>query len=97
MPLFVPPPVITKTITPPGTTGNRTINSQAGSVNFGIGEDTLIVTNSLCTSSSILMANVATNDDTLTAVRAVPSNGSFMLVGNAAATSETRVSFCLVL
>lgn len=85
--------VVDKTITPNGTTGAQTINKTAGSVNFAAGAISLVVTNSLVTTSSIILATVATNDATMKSVLIVASAGSFTIFANAAATAETRVNF----
>jgi hypothetical protein len=84
---------VVATNTAGGTTGAQTINFQAGSVNFAATDTSLVVTNSLVTSSSIITATVGTNDVTLKSVQAVAGSGSFTLYGNAAATAETRVYF----
>ena len=81
------------TIIPPGTTGAQAINKSAGSVNFAAAASSLVVTCNKCTTSSIVIATVATNDTTLKSVQAVAANGSFTLFANAAATAETRVNF----
>ena len=79
-----------------GTTGARTINKNAGSVNFAAAASSLVVTNSLVTANSIIIATVATNDATMTSVQAVAAAGSFTLYANAAATAETRVNFIVI-
>ena len=88
--------VVDKTITPGGTTGAQTINKTAGSVNFAAGAISLVVTNSLVTTSSIILATVATDDATMRVMKAVPGAGSFTLISNAAATAETRVNFLVL-
>ena len=88
--------VVDKTITAPGTTGAQTINKTTGSVNFAIAAASLVVTNSLVTTSSIILATVATNDATMRSVQAVTAAGSFTLFANAAATAETRVNFLVL-
>lgn len=85
-----------KTITAAATTGAQTINKPAGSVNFAAAATSLVVTNSLVTANSIVLACVATNDTTMKTVLAVPASGSFTLHANAAATAETRVNFLVV-
>lgn len=82
-----------RTNTAGGTTGAQTINKSAGSVNFAAAASSLVVTNSLVTATSNIIATVQTNDGTLKTVLAVPAAGSFTLFGNAAATAETRVAF----
>lgn len=82
-----------KTITGGGTTGAQTIDKPSGSVNFAAAATSLVVTNSLVATSSVILATVATNDTTMTSVQAVAGAGSFTLYANAAATAETRVNF----
>jgi hypothetical protein len=88
--------VVNKTITATGTTGAQTINQTSGSVNFAIAATSLIVTNSLVTTSSVILATVASNDSTMKSVQAVAGTGSFTLYANAAATAETRVNFLVL-
>jgi len=85
-----------KTITAPATTGAQTISKPAGSVNFAAAAASLVVTNTLVTTSSVILATVATNDATMLSVQAVAAAGSFTLYANAAATAETRVNFLVV-
>ncbi len=84
---------LNKTVTTGGTTGAQTINKSIGSVNFAAGASSLVVTNSLVTTSSVITAIVGTNDATMKSVAAVAAAGSFTLHANAAATAETRVNF----
>lgn len=85
-----------KTITAGGTTGAQTINKNAGSVNFAASASSLVVTNSRVTTSSVIIATVATNDSTMKSVAVVAGAGSFTIHANAAATAETRVNFFIV-
>lgn len=85
-----------KTITAALTTGAQTINKPAGSVNFAAAATSLVVTNSLVTTNSVILATVATNDTTMKTVLAVAASGSFTLHANAAATAETRVNFLVI-
>ena len=85
-----------KTITQSGTTGAQTIHKQIGSVNLAAGQSSVVVTNNRVTTSSVIVATVATADATLKSVVAVAANGSFTLTGNAAATAETRVNFLVL-
>jgi len=82
-----------KTVTAGGTTGAQTINKPIGSVNFPSTATSLVVTNSLVTTSSVITATVGTNDATMKSVAVVAAAGSFTLHANAAATAETRVNF----
>ena len=88
--------ILDKTITAAGTTGAQTINKTCGSVNFAAAATSLVVTNSRVTTSSVIVATVATNDSTMKTVLAVPASGSFTLYANAAATAETRVNWIVI-
>jgi hypothetical protein len=85
-----------RTVTAGGTTGAQTINRPYGSVNFAAAATSLVVTNSLVSTSSVIVATVATNDTTMKTVLAVAGSGSFTLHANAAATAETRVNFLVL-
>jgi len=86
---------VPKTITAAGTTGAQTINKMSGSVNFAAAATSLVVTNSLVTANSVIIATVASNDATMKTVAAVATGGSFTLYANAGATAETRVNWFL--
>lgn len=87
--------VLDKTVTAAGTAGAQTINKSTGSVNFAAGATSLVVTNSLCTTSSVIVATIATNDATAAGLKAVAGSGSFTLYLGTAPTAETRVNFLL--
>jgi hypothetical protein len=84
---------LSKTITAAGTTGAQTINKASGSVNFAASAASLVVTNSMVTTSSVIICTIATNDATMTSVQVVAASGSFTIYPNAAPTAETRVNF----
>jgi hypothetical protein len=84
------------TNTAAGTTGAQTINRPSGTVNFAAGATSLVVTNSLCTTSSIVFAVVRTNDTTADIKNVVPDAGSFTINLTAAATAETSVGFFII-
>ena len=78
------------------TAGNQTQKGDIGSVIFSIGQNTLVVTNSLVTADSVILANIAFVDATATAISSVvPGAGSFTIKLNAAATAETKVNWKL--
>lgn len=81
------------TITAAGTTGAQTINKPSGTVNFAAGATSLVVTNNTCTTSSIVLCVIRTNDATAVIKNVVPAAGSFTINLNAAATAETSVGF----
>lgn len=84
------------TNTAAGTTGAQTINKPSGTVNFAASATSLVVTNSLCTTSSIVFAVVRTNDSTAQIKNVVPGAGSFTINLTAAATAETSVGFFII-
>jgi hypothetical protein len=84
------------TNTAAGTTGAQTINRPSGTVNFLGGTSALVVTNSLCTTSSIVFATVRTNDATAYIKNVVPAAGSFTINLGANATAETSVGFFII-
>jgi hypothetical protein len=84
------------TNTAAGTTGAQTINKASGTVNFAAAAASLVVTNSLCTTSSIVFAVIRTNDATAWIENVVPAAGSFTINLGAAATAETSVGFFII-
>jgi Protein of unknown function (DUF2793) len=88
--------VYDSTITATGTNGAQTINKPSGTVNFAAGASTLVVTNSLCSTSSIVFAIARTNDATAMVKNVVPAAGSFTITLNAAATAATSVGFFII-
>jgi hypothetical protein len=84
------------TNTAAGTTGAQTINKASGTVNFAAATNTLVVTNSLCTASSIVFAIVRTNDATAWVENVVPAAGSFTINLGANTTAETSVGFFII-
>lgn len=88
--------MVDSTFTAGGTTGVQTINKSVGSINFAASDGSKVVNNSLVTTSSIILATVATNDSTMTSVQAVPTSGGITFHANAAATAETRVNFWVI-
>lgn len=81
-----------RTITAGGTTGAQTINKVSGCVNAAASSTSLVVTNSLVTTSSIIIPSVQTADATLLYARPVAGSGSFTL-NYPAATAETKICF----
>jgi hypothetical protein len=84
------------TNTAAGTTGAQTINRPSGTVNFAAGATSLVVTNNLCTTASLVFATIRTNDATAVIKNVVPAAGSFTITLNAAATAETSVGFFII-
>lgn len=84
------------TITGAGNTGAQVINKPSGTVRFAAAASSLVVTNSLCTTSHRVQATVCSNDTTAKAAAAVCTNGAFTIYLNAAATAETEVYWTLI-
>jgi hypothetical protein len=84
------------TNTATGTTTVQTINRPSGTINIAAGESSKLVNNSLCTTSSIVLPVIRTNDATATIKNVVPGNGSFTINLTAAATAETSVGFFII-
>jgi hypothetical protein len=77
-----------------GTPGNATIHKASGKVAIAAGQGVVVVTNSLVTAASIVMATIQTADATLTFLKSVvPGAGTFTVTGNANATAATTVAF----
>lgn len=87
---------VDQTITAGGTTGDRTINKAAGTVNFAAAATAITVTNSLASTSSTIYAMARTNDATCSVKDVVPASGSFTINMTAACTAETSVGFLVV-
>ncbi len=86
--------VLSKTITPPGTTGSRTINSATGRVNFAASATSLTVTNSNVLPTSIITVTVMGDDATMTGARvSSATTGSFVIKPTSPPTAETAVNF----
>jgi hypothetical protein len=85
-----------KTITGAGTTGAQTINKTMGNVNFAAAAASLVVTNSLVATTSVIICTVAKSDTTMKSVAVQASAGSFTIYANAAPTVETRVNFLVL-
>jgi len=83
------------TITATGTTGAQTINKSAGRVNIAAGGTSVVVTNSIVSSTSIILAVAATNDSTARVTSVVPANGSFT-INTVACTAETAFNFLVL-
>lgn len=79
-----------------GDTGDKTINTISGKVNFAAAAQTLTVTNNKVTTASSVFPSIMTNDATATSAQVVAAAGSFTIYLNAPATAETAVAFLVV-
>ena len=84
------------TNTAAGTTTVQTINRPSGTINIAAGESSKLVNNSLCTTSSIILPVMRTNDATAIIDSVVPGNGSFTINLTAAAAAEISVGFFII-
>jgi hypothetical protein len=87
--------VFSSTITPPGTTGAQTINKISGKVNAAAGTTSLVVTNSAVTTSSIVLCQLGTNDDSCVIKSVVEGTNSFT-INYSAPTAETVIKFLVI-
>lgn len=76
-----------------GTTTSPTINKAAGSVNLAAAATSLVVTNSLVTTASRVLATVHGSDTTFKTARTTSAAGSFTIIPDSPPTAETNVSF----
>ena len=68
------------TIIAAGTTGAQTINNSSGQVNFAAAASTLVVTNSLVTTSSQIFVQLYGTDATAKSARVTKASGSFTII-----------------
>lgn len=74
--------------------GAATANTSSGLAKFAAGASTCVITNSLVTASSVVMAALQAADGSLTTIiRVTPGSGSFTVTANAASTG-TAAQFC---
>ena len=88
-----------KTITSGGTTGNQTIHSMAGSINFDSSATSLTVTNNLVDANSVIMLTKGTAINGGTAIRnmhVVPASGEFTIHLDFSYARETKVYFLVI-
>lgn len=80
-----------------GTPGATTINHPSGQVAVPAASSSVVVTNNLVTTKSVILCEIQTADATFTDIHSVvPSNGSFTITGNANATGTTKICFFVV-
>lgn len=81
------------------TTGGAgtTLNSVAGRVVMGTGNQYLILNNNLVGANTIIQPTIETVDGTLTSVTPIPgAPGQVLFAGNATATGNTTIGFTLI-
>lgn len=85
--------LLSKTIA--GSTGAQTINKVTGQVQFAAAATSLVVTDSLCSSTSLVYCFMGTNDATAVLGSAVAGSGSFTINMKTAPTGTTLVNFLI--
>jgi hypothetical protein len=79
-----------------GTPGAATINQPIGQVAVAASASSVVVTNSLVTSASVVLPVLQFVDATCTQILScVPGAGSFTVTMNAACTADTKIGFVL--
>ena len=83
-----------KTTFSAGTTGNQTANTMTGNIRIAAAGTTVTVTNSLVTSTSVIMCTLATADANNTVLKScVPGNGSFVITLFTAPAAEVNINW----
>ena len=79
-----------------GSTGDVTLNTQAGTVNFAAGMTSLVLTNNRIISSSEILVSVSSNDATMKSAHTVKGTGSVTIYADVAPTAQTSVTFLVL-
>lgn len=80
-----------------GSAGAQTINKPAGSFKIAAAASSVVITNSLVTANSIVIAVLQSNDATALYVKScIPGAGSFTVTMNATATGQITVGFIVI-
>ena len=87
--------ILQATNTAPGTTGAQTINKPSGKVNAAAGTTSLVVTNSLVTTASIVICQLGTNDATCD-IKSVVEGAGLFTINYTAPTAETVIKFQVI-
>lgn len=77
-------------------TGDVTLNTQAGTVNFAPAMTSLVLTNNRIVSSSEILVSVSSNDATMKSAHTVKGTGSVTIYADAAPTAQTKVTFLVL-
>ena len=79
------------------TIGAVAINKPCGQANIAAGASSVVITNSLISANSIVLAVLAANDATATSIKSViPAAGSVTITVNANATANLKVNFFVI-
>jgi hypothetical protein len=74
-------------------TTTTNIHQQTGRVKLASGQQSYVVTNSLVTANSVVVATVNSDDANILSVKAIPAAGFLTLKGNNTAAADTDISF----
>lgn len=85
-----------KGITAAGQTGAKTINANAGCVRFAAAATSLVVTNNLVTTNSVINVTQAGSDGSAVGLFYTPGNGSFTIGFSTGPGAELRVDFSIL-
>lgn len=77
-------------------TGDVTLNTQAGTVNFAPAMTSLVLTNNRIVSSSEILVSVSSNDATMKSAHTVKGTGSVTIYADVAPTAQTKVTFLVL-
>jgi hypothetical protein len=90
-------PVWPNTVTAGGTTGAQTINKPSGTVNFAAAATSLVVTNNVVTTNSLVFATIRTADANGPLIKSVvPASGSFTITLTTGPNAEISVGFFVI-
>ncbi len=77
-----------------GTTGNQTANTMTGNIRIAAGNTSVTVTNSLVSSTSVIMCTLATADANATTLKScAPGSGSFIITLQTAPAAEVNINW----
>lgn len=79
-----------------GTTGDQTINKPSGTVNIAAAGTSVVVTNNLVSTTSLVIPIFRSNDTTAKSAVIVPGSGLFTVYLNVAATAEVSIGFIVI-
>lgn len=79
-----------------GTPGSATANTASGRSAIALGASAATITSDQCFTTSVVLAQLEDLDATLTRIKVVPGNGSFVVTGDATATAATKFRWVIV-
>lgn len=79
-----------------GTPGAATINKASGRSAVAALASSVVITSSVCTTTSIVLLSPEDIDTTLVQWKVVPASGSFTVTGNATATADWKFRWAII-